>query len=116
MEILRGILVVLHIVGFGVVFGGALAQMPAIRRGAARITPGILHGTTLLLITGLALVGMIYALGGSPNNAKIGVKLAVLIMLFVIILMNRKKESVGGAVIGSIAGLSALNVCLAVLW
>ncbi|MBK0420746.1 hypothetical protein JD292_01445 [Leucobacter sp. CSA2] len=116
MAIVKGILVVLHIVGFGVVFGGALAQLSNVKRGIARVTPGILHGSTLLFVTGLLLVGSIYMMGGQPNNAKIGVKMVVLIALIVIILVNRKKEKVSGGVLGAIAGLSALNVALAVLW
>src|SRR5690554_1717923 len=116
MEILKGILVVLHIIGFGVVFGSTLAQLPAVKDARARITPGILHGANLLFITGLLLVAMIYALGGQPNNAKIGVKLIVLIAIMVIIIVNRKKPHVSGGVLGAIAGLSALNVVFAVLW
>lgn len=116
MEIVKGILVVLHFVGFGVVLGGTLAQLPAVKLGKARILPGVMHGAWLLLATGLLLVGTIYMSDGQPNNAKIGVKFLVLIGILVLILMNRKKESVSGGVIGAIAGLSVLNVCLAVLW
>lgn len=116
MEILKGALVVLHIIGFGVVFGSVLAQLPAVREGRARISNGVLHGALLLLVTGLLLVGMVYALGGQPNNAKIGVKSLVLIAVIVLVLVNRKKERVSGGVLGAIAGLSAVNVALAVLW
>lgn len=116
MEILKGILVVLHIVGFGVVFGGALAQLPNLKKGAAKVSAGMMHGSWLLLATGLLLVGMIYGLGGQPNNAKIGVKLVVLLAIIVLVLINRKKPQVSGGVIGAIAGLSAVNVALAVLW
>ena len=116
MDIVKGILVVLHIIGFGVVFGSALAQLPNVKRGTARITAGILHGATLLFATGLLLVASIYLLGGEPNNAKIGVKTIVLIAIIVLILANRKKERVPGGVLGAIAGLAAVNVALAVLW
>ncbi|UOQ58025.1 hypothetical protein MUN78_04060 [Leucobacter allii] len=116
MEIVKGILVVLHIVGFGAVFGSTLAQLSAVKEARARITPGILHGANLLFVTGLLLVGSIYMLGGQPNNAKIGVKLLVLIAIIVLILVNRKKQPVSGGVLGAIAGLSAVNVALAVLW
>jgi hypothetical protein len=44
------------------------------------------------------------------------VKTLVLIAMIVVILLNRKKESVSGGVLGAIAGLSLLNVALAVLW
>ncbi|WP_336651472.1 MULTISPECIES: hypothetical protein [unclassified Leucobacter] len=116
MEIVKGILVVLHLVGFGAVFGGALAQLPAVKAGRARITPGILHGSSLLFATGLLLVASIYMLGNEPNNMKIGVKTLVLIAIIVVILVNRKRDSVPGSVIGAVAGLSLLNVALAVLW
>ena len=116
MEIIQGILVVLHLVGFGVVLGGTLAQLPAVKLGTARILPGVMHGAWLLLATGLLLVGMMYMMDREPNNTKIGVKLMVLIGIIVLILVNRKKESVSGGVLGAIAGLSVLNVCLAVLW
>lgn len=116
MEILKGVLVVLHIIGFGVVMGGALAQLPNVKKGTAKVTGGLLHGSLLLLVTGLALVGMLYAVGGEPNNAKIGAKTLVLLLLIVLVLVNRKKERVSGGVLGAIAGLATLNVALAVLW
>ncbi|WP_125099146.1 hypothetical protein [Leucobacter chromiireducens] len=116
MEIVKGILVVLHLVGFGAVFGSTLAQLSMVKEARARITPGILHGATLLFATGLLLVASIYMLGGTPNNMKIGVKTLVLIVLIVVILMNRKKENVSAGVLGAIAGLSLVNVALAVLW
>ncbi|MBO1902175.1 hypothetical protein J4H92_09475 [Leucobacter weissii] len=116
MEIVKGILIVLHLVGFGVVFGSTLAQFPQVKRGTARITPGILHGANLLFVTGLLLVGMVYALGGQPNNLKITVKLLVLIVMIVMILVGRKKQPVPAGILGTIAGLSLLNVTLAVLW
>lgn len=116
MEIVKGILVVLHLVGFGAVFGSTLAQLPAVKEARARITPGILHGASLLFATGLLLVASTYMMGGQPNNAKIGVKTLVLVAMIVIILVNRKKETVPGGALGAIAGLSLLNVALAVLW
>ncbi|MCW2287180.1 hypothetical protein [Leucobacter luti] len=116
MEIVKGILVVLHLVGFGAVFGSTLAQLSLVKEARARITPGILHGANLLFVTGLLLVASLYMLGGSPNNVKIGVKTLVLIAIIVVILVNRKKDNVSGGVLGAIAGLSLVNVALAVLW
>lgn len=116
MDILKGVLVVLHIVGFGVVMGGTLAQLPNVKKGTAVVSKGILHGSLLLLVTGLALVGMLYALGGEPNNAKIGVKTVVLLAVIVLVLVGRRKTSVSGGLLGAVAGLSVVNVALAVLW
>jgi len=116
MEIVKGILVVLHIVGFALVFGGALAQIPAAKKGTARVLPIMLWGALLLLVTGLALVGMTYALGGAPNNAKIGVKLIVLLALIGHIFGVRKKESLSAGGLYAMAGMALVNAGIAVLW
>ena len=116
MEIVKSIFVVLHIISFGVVFGATLAQLPNLKHQTAEITKGVLHGALGLLITGLVLVGMLYATGDEPNNAKIGAKTLVLLILIVLVIMNRKKKPVSGGILGAIAGLSALNVALAVIW
>lgn len=116
MEIVRDVLLILHIVGFAGVFAGSIGQLPKVKEGAARISGGVLHSSWLLLLTGVGLVGMMYARDIEPNNMKIGVKTLVLIAIVVIALVNKKKEKVSGAVIGSILGLSVLNVILAVAW
>lgn len=116
MEIVKGILVVLHIVGFAAVFGSAVSQLPAVKAGAATIRNGMLHGLALMFATGLLLVAMKYMMHEPVNNAKIGAKLAVLIVMTVLVLVNRKKESVSAGVLGAIAGLGVANVALAVLW
>lgn len=116
MDIVKGILVVLHIVGFAAVFGSAMAQMPRVKEGAARITNGLFHGLTTMFVTGLLLVAMRYMLDEPVNNAKITVKMAVLIAMTVIVLMNRKKDAISAGVLGAVAGLGVVNVALAVLW
>ncbi len=116
MEILKNVLLVLHIIGFAGIVAGVMSQMPKVREGVAKINGAILHSSWLMLATGLGLVGMVYAVGGQPNNAKIGVKLAVLVAILVIALINKRKPNVGMGVLGTIAGLSVLNVVLAVMW
>ena len=116
VDIVKGILVVLHIIGFAAIFGSALAQLPNLKRGTAVITNGILHGLITMFVTGIVLVGMLYMLDEPVNNMKITVKMGVLIVLTVVVLIFRKRDKVPGGVIGAIAGLSALNVALAVLW
>lgn len=116
MEIVRNILLILHIIGFAGVVAGTVAQLPKVKQGTARISGGILHSSWLLLLTGLGLVGMLYARDLEPNNMKIGVKTLVLLSIIVVALVFRKKESVSGGVLGAILGLSVLNVALAVAW
>lgn len=116
MEILRNVLLVLHIIGFAGIVAGVMSQMPKVREGVAKINGAILHSSWLMLATGLGLVGMVYAVGGQPNNAKIGVKLVVLVAILVVALINKRKPKVGMGVLGTIAGLAVLNVILAVMW
>lgn len=118
MEILRNVLIVLHIAGFAVIIGGMMMQLPKVKEGTAKITGALLHGSLLMLVTGLGLVGMFYARGdgGDVNNAKIGVKTIVLIVMLVLALVNKKKPSVSAGVLGGIGGLAALNMVLAVMW
>ncbi len=116
MEILRNVLLVLHIIGFAGIVAGVMMQMPKVKDGAAKINGAILHSSWLMLATGLGLVGMLYARDLEPNNMKIGVKTVVLVAILVVALVNKRKPSVGAGVLGAIAALSVLNVVLAVMW
>lgn len=118
MEIVRGILIVLHIVGFALVFGSAIAQLPAVKKGTARVLPVMLWGALLLLVTGLTLVGLTYAMGNGEyvNNMKIGVKTLVLLALIGHIFGVRKKESLSAGALYTIAGMAIVNASIAVLW
>lgn len=116
MEIVRNILLVLHFVGLAAIFGGAMTQIGAIKRGTARVVPGIMHGSWLQLASGLLLVAVAEMGDGTVNHAKIGVKLVILIAIVVIALVNKKKDSIAGWVIPTILGLTLVNIVLAVFW
>ena len=116
MEIVRDILLILHILGFAGVVAGTVAQLPKVKEGAARVSGGILHSGWLLLVTGLGLVGMMYARDMQPDNVKIGVKTVVLFSIIVVALVNKRKEKVSGGVLGAILALAVVNVALAVIW
>lgn len=116
MEILRNILLILHILGFAGIIAGVLMQLPAIKQGAAKINGAILHSSILMLVTGLALVGLLYARGLEPDNAKIGVKTAVLVAILVLAIIGKVKKRAGAGMLGAIGGLAVANVVLAVAW
>ncbi|MEO8094102.1 MAG: hypothetical protein ABI632_04120 [Pseudolysinimonas sp.] len=117
MEILRNVLVVLHFVGLAAILGGALVQLAPGLRGKGRVISTIMHGAWLQLITGIALVGVIQGAHlDDINNTKIGVKLAVLIVIVVIAFVNRKKDAVARWVIPTIGGLALAIVVIAVFW
>jgi hypothetical protein len=114
--------IVLHFVGLASLLGGFLVQMKALKPGTAKIIPAMIHGAWTMLITGLLLVGLhewISALdpaAGEVDNIKIAVKSIVLTVVLVLVMQNRKKDSVKSSTLGLIGGLTLLNVILAVFW
>ena len=116
MEILKNLILALHIIGVASLLGGILVQIPAIKLGTARIIPAILHGAWVMLATGVILVGLQYPLGHEVNNTKIAVKLIVLIAILVIALINRKRETVPRWVIPTLGGLTVANIVIATVW
>ena len=77
MELLRHVVVLLHIVGFAVTFGAWVAEASARRFRTTRLMD---YGLLLSLVTGLALAAP-WPAGIDVNYPKIGVKLAILIVL-----------------------------------
>lgn len=117
MEFLRNVLLVLHFVGLAAILGGVLAQIRSMRTGGAVVTPGIMHGSWLQLVTGLGLVGVL-EVGDleDVDNGKIAVKLLVMIAVIVLAFIYRKKDAVPSAILGAIGGLTLLNTIIAVFW
>lgn len=77
MDLLRNVVVLLHIVGFAVTFGAWVAEAAARRFS---ITRSMDYGLLLSLLTGLALAAP-WPAGIDLNYPKIGVKLVILIIL-----------------------------------
>lgn len=114
MEILHNIFLLLHFVGFAALFGGAFVQL---RGGTRAINPAMWHGALTMLISGLLLVTSLEMFGDGPvNHLKVGLKLLVLIVIFVLVLMNRKKPAVADAPFWGIFALTLLNAGIAVFW
>ena len=113
MEFLRHLLLFLHLVGFAVLFGAFVAQ---VGQAQLRITAGMLHGALLQLVTGIGLVGVLQADDVEVNNAKITIKLLVLIAIFVLVVTNRAKERVSTGPWLAVGLLTLLNAGLAVFW
>jgi Na+-translocating ferredoxin:NAD+ oxidoreductase RnfD subunit len=113
VDFLRDALLVLHLVGFGALFGGALVQL---RDDVKVVNSAMLQGALTQVVSGVLLVGVIEAAGDSVNNAKIGVKLAVGLVVAVLCWVNRRKESVPGGLFLAILLLTLGNVVVAVFW
>ncbi|MFI9286791.1 hypothetical protein [Streptomyces werraensis] len=116
MDVLIHIFVGLHIIGIASLLGGFLTQMKAMGAGTARFVPAMLHGALTMLVTGVILVGLNQAQGHSVDNIKIGVKLALLIVILGLVYVKRDEEKVDKGVFGLVGLLTVANIFIAVLW
>ena len=116
MHILIHLFVALHIIGIASLLGGFLTQMKAMGEGTARFSPPMLHGALTMLVTGMVLVGLNQADDQTVNNIKIGVKLALLIVILGLVYVKRDEEQVEKGLFGLVGGLTTANIFIAVLW
>ena len=87
MEILREILLTLHLVGMAIIVGGYFTVIRS-----PKVLPGMLHASYLQLITGLLLVGIAEMGDGDVNHVKIGIKLVVAIIVTVFAFIGSRKQ------------------------
>ncbi|MFJ5529650.1 hypothetical protein [Streptomyces sp. NPDC093261] len=116
MDVLIHLFVGLHIVGIAALLGGFLTQMKAMGRGTARFVPGMLHGALTMLVTGVALVGLNQAEHHHINTIKIGIKLALLIVILGLVYVKRDEEHVEKPLFALVGALTTVNIFIAVLW
>ncbi|MEU6286457.1 MULTISPECIES: hypothetical protein [Actinomycetes] len=116
MDVLIHLFVGLHIIGIAALLGGFLTQMKAMGSGTARFIPAMLHGALTMLVTGVALVGLNQADDQSVDNVKIGVKLALLIVILGLVYVKRDDEKVDKPLFGLVGLLTVANIFIAVLW
>ncbi|PWL21191.1 MAG: hypothetical protein DCO81_06350 [Candidatus Aquiluna sp. XM-24bin5] len=120
-ELVRNSLLVLHFVGLASLLGGFLTQIKAMSAGSAKVIPAMVHGAWTAFVTGLLLVGVAewrIAMGANfeVDHIKIAVKTAVVLVILVLVMLNRKKDIVRAGTLGLIGGLTLTNVVLAVFW
>ncbi|CAB4625730.1 MAG: hypothetical protein F2599_04665 [Actinobacteria bacterium] len=120
--LVRDSLLVIHFVGLASLLGGFLVQIKALKPGTAKIIPAMIHGAWTMLVTGLLLVGarewMSAVDAGAPelDNIKVAVKSIIATVVVVLVMLNRKKETVKSSSLALIGGVTLLNVILAVFW
>lgn len=114
MKLLFDVVLVLHLLGWAIVLGGTLTNLRT-----PKIATGVLHGVLTALVTGILMVGLAEsgAVDEDFDMAKIGVKLVVaLAVTGLVVVGTRKPERVSRQLVGAIAGLTVVNVAIAVLW
>ncbi|MCQ4045536.1 hypothetical protein ACFOSC_01450 [Streptantibioticus rubrisoli] len=116
MNVLIHLFVGLHIIGIAALLGGFLTQMKAMRSGEVRMVPAMLHGALTMLATGIVLVGLSQAQHEQINTIKIGIKLALLVVILGLVYVKRDEERVEKAALATVGALTATNIFIAVLW
>jgi hypothetical protein len=117
MEVLRSVVVLLHIVGFAVTFGAWVSQAAGTRFRTTRVMD---YGLLVSLLTGLALAAP-WPAGIELNYPKIGVKLVILIILGGMLGMGnarqrRSGEAVPRGLFYAVGALSFAAAAIAVVW
>jgi hypothetical protein len=114
VEALRLILRYAHLIGFALLLGGAVVQYLT---GRFRINQAMLWGAIVQVLTGLGLSAPLRGGGDDePDPVKLGVKLLLAVLIFVMVFVPRKRPEVAkGHFIGIIA-LTLVNAAVAVFW
>ena len=117
MDLLRNVVVLLHVVGFAVTFGAWAAEAAAKRFRTTRIMD---YGLLVSLLTGLALAAP-WPAGIELNYPKIAVKLVILVALGGLLgVGNARQRRTGNPVprplFISVGALSFVAAAIAVLW
>jgi len=114
VEALRLILLYIHLVGFALLLGGSITQYVS---GTLRINPLMLWGSIIQLLSGIALAAPLRGGGDAePNPVKLGVKLVVAVLIFVMVFFSRKRAAVNRGHFLAIIGLTLVNAAVAVFW
>lgn len=113
MDIAHQLLMLLHLIGFASLFGGLLVQA---RSGAPEVNSAMVHGSWTQLVSGLVLVGLL-EMGSEPvNQIKVGVKLVVTVLIVVLVMANRRFDSIPKGLWAILTVLTLGNATIAVMW
>ncbi|MFH8250674.1 Fe-S protein [Microbacterium sp. B2969] len=116
MEILRHVVVLIHLVGFAILFGAWVVEAVNGRRHVTRLMN---WGLAIAAVAGLILAAP-WGIDYSLNYTKLGVKLVILLAIGALLgigsARQRKNGSVPGGIFWSIGVLTLVNAAIAVIW
>jgi hypothetical protein len=85
--------------------------------GKVRINPAMLWGAVIQVVTGVALSAPLRGGGDDePSPVKLGVKLLIAVLIFIMVFVPRKREAVNGGHFLAIIGMTLLNAAVATFW
>jgi hypothetical protein len=116
MEILRHLVVLVHLVGFAVLFGSWVVEAAARR---IRFTRVMSWGLAIAGLAGLVLAAP-WGLDGELDYVKLGVKLAILVVIGALLgigsARQRRSESLPPVMFWLVGILTLGNAAIALLW
>ncbi|UNX55523.1 Fe-S protein [Georgenia sp. TF02-10] len=116
LETLRGVVVLVHLVAFAIMFGAWTVEAAARRYQATRLMN---FGVLVALVSGLVLSAP-WGVDGELNYVKIGIKLVVLIVVAALTGISTSRTKKGPplptSVFWLIGALVLFNAGIAVLW
>ena len=113
MEILRLVLLFLHVLGFAALFGGLVVQA---RNSEKSVNAAMRDGVGTAFLAGLLLVGVLESGDDPVNHAKIGVKFAIGLVLLVLVMANSRKPTIPQGLWAGLVLLSIANIAVAIFW
>nr|WP_281887146.1 Fe-S protein [Agromyces rhizosphaerae] len=115
MQVLRGVVVLIHLIGFATLFGAWVVEA----FGKRGVTSLMNWGLLIAAVAGIALAAP-WGITWDLNYVKLGVKLVILVVIGALIgigaARQRKSGSVPPALFWSIGVLTLANAGIAVLW
>lgn len=113
MEILRLILLFVHLVGFAALLGGLLIQA---RDGEKSVNSLMRDGAGTAFLAGLLLVGVLESGDDPVNHVKIGVKFAIGLIVLILVMANTRKKSIPQGLYFGLLALTLVNLGVALFW
>ena len=113
MRLARDILVFVHLVGFAALLGGALVQLGD---RVKVVNTAMLRGALTVVVSGIALVGVLEGLDEAVDRSKVVAKFAVALVIGLLCWVNRSRSRVPRGLFGAIVLLTLGDLAISVPW
>ena len=94
-----------------------------VNKSPRRIHPGVFHSALTALVAGLVMVGIRTPLHDQDsnkwpllNNAWVGTKFLILLVILVLVYRNFKKPEVKNSIWAALVALTSANILIAIFW
>jgi len=105
------------------VLGIMVLLLLQVKKSPRRINPGVFHSGLLALVAGLVMVGIRTPLHNQNadkwpllNNAWVGTKFVILLVILTLVFRNFKKPVVKNSIWALLVALTSANILIAIFW